>query len=200
MLSCENLTLMHHGSYHESLLKDVSFSMMPASVLYIMGPNGVGKTSLLETIAGLKAPYSGKIKFNSKELRSYPQTLVNYIGHKLAIKSQLTALENLKYWAQALDGAQALQAAILYLDLGNILEQKCSMLSSGMCKKLSLARLLLSAAPIWLLDEISANLDEQNLQLLQALVSSKVSSGGIVIISSHIKPVNAQILNLEDFS
>jgi heme exporter protein A len=99
-----------------------------------------------------------------------------------------------------LDGLEALPAAIAYLSLGDVLEQKCKTLSSGMRKKLSLARLMLSSAPIWLLDEIQTNLDEHNLQLLQGLIASKISSGGIIIISTHIKPPKGQILNLEDFS
>ena len=193
MIKVDNLSVSYSDKY---VLNSITLEIPDGSWTCIVGPNGAGKTSLLETIAGLKTPYSGEIKFKGSKLASSD---INYIGHKLAIKLELSAFDNLIHWARSLDGLEALPAAIVYLSLGDALEQKCKTLSSGMRKKLSLARLMLSSAPIWLLDEIQSNLDEHNLQLLQGLIASKISSGGIIIISTHIKPPKGQILNLEDF-
>ena len=193
MLSCENLTLFSPES-DKILLKNISFCTLSSSLIYIMGTNGIGKTALLKSIAGLYKNYSGSIKIpnNAK---------INYIGHENAIKPELSAACHLEYWAQTMQGSQALAATIYYLNLAEVLDKKCSHLSEGMRKKLSLSRIMLSSASIWLLDEIDTNLDNANLSLLYNLINTKVSSGGVVLISSHTKPSDPKtpIINLKDF-
>jgi heme exporter protein A len=175
--------------------------MLPGSLLYLMGPNGVGKTTLLRIIATLNLPAAGDITFRGQSLKAFEHPPVNYIGHTLGIKAELTVMENILYWARSLEAELALQAAIAYLGLESFLEHKCSELSSGERKKVALSRLLLSRAPIWLLDEIETNLDDNNLGLLHHLINAKISAGGLVLISSHIAPKNpkCQILNLKDY-
>jgi heme exporter protein A len=202
MLSCQNLTYLGVGSQFDVLFKNLSFSMLPGSMLYLTGPNGCGKTSLLRSIAGLSSFKSGKVTFYDHEIGDFEKSPLNYIGHNLAISMDLSVADNIDFWAESLGGISAKMAAISYLALFNILPIKCRDLSCGTLKKLALARLMLSAAPIWLLDEIFVNLDQYNTNLLQSMIESKTAAGGIVIITSHFHGINIkyQSIYLPDFA
>jgi heme exporter protein A len=201
MLSCQGLTLLHPDS-NAILFSELSFSMMPSSGLYIIGPNGIGKTSLLRCLAGLQKTFKGKITFQGQDLAQAPLSLINYIGHNLGLTLELTVMEHLNYWAKSFASISAIWAAIYYLNLQEFLKVPIFKLSCGNRKKVAIARLLFGNSLIWLLDEIQTNLDEQNSKILHTIISSKISSGGFVLIASHQKPIkeNMPILNLADYS
>src|SRR5262245_5650152 len=90
------------------LFGDLSFVLQPGGFLQLTGPNGSGKTSLLRMICGLLAPVQGEIRWNGANIRSMGEeysALVTYLGHRVAIKEELSALENLRV-SSALDGTE----------------------------------------------------------------------------------------------
>lgn len=199
MLSCQNLTLADYKNPGNCLISGLSFCASSGAVLYLAGANGIGKTSVLRAIAGLHKPLDGIVTFDAKTLTYFKKKPLHYIGHKLGIKYELSVWDNLSFWADSLDAREGLQAAIIYLGLEDILEEECSHLSFGTCKKVAIARLMLSNAQIWLLDELDTNLDEQNRKLLSNLINIKASSGGIIIAATNEKKEDHQILNLADY-
>ncbi len=128
---------------------------------------------------------------------------VHYVGHLDATKLALTPRETLGFWA-ALRGtpAPAIDAALADFGLGAVADWPCRWLSAGQRRRLALARLIASPAPIWLLDEPNAALDGDGEARLAAAVATHRAAGGRVAIATHqpIIPGAAAIIALDDFA
>ncbi|CAF0915340.1 unnamed protein product [Didymodactylos carnosus] len=177
-------------------------TLLPCSIVYLQGSNGCGKTSLLRMIAGIQNPTKGKILYRSLECEEIKKPYCNYIGHNIGLKSEITILEYLKFWSKIYDSIELLEPAIYYFKLHHLLHEKCYKLSAGNQKKIALAKLMACQTDLWLLDEIEANLDQENKELLYNLITSKANNGGIIILTSHASPLinTAQVINLEEYS
>jgi heme exporter protein A len=187
-----------------SLLKDVSISFLPSSIVYVKGKNASGKTSLLRTIAGIQKPAKGLITLgkNNISIEEFAKPYCTYIGHKIGVKPELTVYENIYFWSQIYNSAESAMAAIFYFKLQDLIDSKCYELSAGQKQKVALARLMACNSMIWLLDEVENNLDTENKELLNNLIISKADSGGIIIISTHHEPSikSAMTINLKNWS
>ncbi len=157
------------------VLSGVSLAVPPGGALLLLGPNGSGKTTLLRVLAGLKRPDAGAVTWPESEAP------VAYLGHADAIKPGLTALENLRFAAAGQPVAPALAA----MGLERLGELPARMLSAGQRRRLALARLALSRAPLWLLDEPTLGLDTASLGLLGAMLASHRATGGGVVAATH---------------
>ena len=171
VLTLENITLR---SYDKIIFNNLSASFAESTITYLQGQNGSGKTSLLRIIAGIIKPSAGQVIFDGINIDSLNKPYVNYIGHKLAIKTNLTVIEMIKHYAVLFNNIESIDACIYYLGMQDILDQKCGILSHGNLKKLAMSRLLLLKSDLWLLDEIESNLDKDNLDLLHKIIISKV--------------------------
>ena len=185
----------------KNLFSDLSLCLLPSSIMYIVGENGSGKTSLLRATAGIGECTSGNISFKGKNISELPKAYSTYIGHNLGLKQELTVFENLKYYSSFYNSLEALEASIHYFRLQNILYKKCYELSSGTKKKVALSKLLSCQSDLWLLDEVETNLDAENKQLLNNLIISKANNGGIILISTHNAPTikTSQNLFISDY-
>jgi len=200
MLSINNLSLKIGKN---SLFSNLSFTCLASAILYLCGDNGSGKTSLLRIIAGLQKCNIGSLSVGKGglDIANLHKPYVTYIGHDLALKKDLSVIENLQFWANLHGTKNLLPAAITYLSLADILGKKCHMLSLGNQKLVAMARLILCPSKIWLLDELDTSLDEHYKELLVNLIATHSNSGGITIFATHQKQGIAahQILNLNDF-
>lgn len=170
------------------LLTNVNFKVKPGDLLHIKGANGVGKTSLLKLLAGLRQPTTGKIYYEGVEIHdnlSDYQKKIRMVGHKSGINPYLTVKENclfdLHYEQQDLLALAAVFKLTPYLD------KRCGLLSAGQCRQVGLLRLWMSGAVLWLLDEPLVALDEASLGVLMEQVAVHRNKGGSVILSSHQK-------------
>ncbi|GGW72931.1 cytochrome c biogenesis heme-transporting ATPase CcmA [Alteromonas halophila] len=173
------------------LFERLSMSLEPGQLVYLRGPNGAGKTSLLRILTGLAAPDAGTVYFQgapvSNDIAAYHKALI-YLGHKPALNSTLSAMENLRFWlAQqylTFDPKAAYQA-LEKLGLVGLEDIPVRLLSAGQQRRAALARLWLKPASVWLLDEPFTALDTQGIALLETLFAHHVADGGMLLTTSH---------------
>lgn len=173
------------------LFKNLSLIWQAGDFVQVEGHNGIGKTSLLRILAGLAKPMSGKVRWNNLEIEKnreeYHRDLL-YIGHQAGIKPELTAWENLQFYQKisaAKQGDDILWDVLQRVGLLGREDIAASQLSAGQQKRIALARLWLSEAPLWILDEPFTAIDKHGVQVLTALFERHSQKGGMVILTSH---------------
>ena len=172
------------------VLAGVDLDVAEGEVLLVEGPNGAGKTTLLRTCAGLVPVTSGEAEVLGHDLKGGRRALrrsVGLLGHAGFLYEELTARENLEFWARAAGApASAAATALDRLGLGGRLASvRTARLSTGQRRRLALAAVLVRGSRLWLLDEPHAGLDAAGRDLLDVLVSEAASEGTTVLIASH---------------
>lgn len=180
---------------HKPLFTPVSFSLQAGQALYLEGENGIGKTSLLRIICGLSPADTGEVLWHGSSLdRQHPEVVeafrgtLCYMGHNLSLKDELTAVENLLFDAQmsgrSLSYDKAMDA-LRKMGLNHREHLPLRVLSQGQKRRTALARLSVTNAKLWVLDEPFVALDAQSLDNLRALLANHVGQGGILVYTSH---------------
>jgi heme exporter protein A len=174
------------------LFSDLGFALAGGAMLRVRGGNGSGKTTLLRTLAGLTIPAAGTVRWKGNVIDDTYDTYRSemlFLGHAPALKDEFTVLENLAFSAR-LSGREfpedALRKALAQLGIEHLAHLPSGHLSQGQRRRTALARLALPAtAPLWLLDEPFAALDEQAIGNVSALCGAHLAAGGLLVLTSH---------------
>lgn len=171
------------------LFEDLNLSLSPGQILLVEGKNGSGKTSLLRILTGLSLPETGDVLWQGKpinEVGSEYYEQVNYVGHHDGIKRDLTCLENLRL-VQAMgkplpvDLDDALHKVNLYRFGDNFV----ATLSAGQKRRLAMARLVVTEALLWIMDEPFTSLDKASMAMFQQLFEQHLDNNGVIVMTSH---------------
>ncbi len=158
------------------VLEGLSFTLKAGRALILRGPNGIGKTTLLRTLAGLQPPISGDIKGAEDQ--------VAYASHSDGLKPTLTVTENLVFWASVF-GVGDIQPALDAFELNELADRHAGNLSAGQKRRLGLARMLVTGRPIWMLDEPTVSLDRNAVAMFAEAVRAHLGQGGSALIATH---------------
>jgi len=182
MLEASNLTLWRG---HTLLFKQLFFRVQSGAALFLRGPNGAGKTSLLRVLCGLTRPEEGTISWNAVRQPDGLRGLVAYSGHQPGLNIDLTVRQNLMFYARLSRGARDWPSVVAALGLERCADLEVRHLSAGQKRRAAMARVLLSEAPVWLLDEPFTNLDSAGRRLIEELICAHLASGGMAIVAAH---------------
>lgn len=188
----------------EPVFGPLDFAVDAGEALLVQGGNGAGKTTLLRVLAGLLRADGGEIEIDGRRARAGDRSrAIAYLGHLPGLKADLSALENLEFLCglQGRRRNQHPESALAIVGLAGYEDALARQLSAGQKKRLSLARLWLSPAPLWLLDEPYANLDLEGIELVNRMVQAHLRGGGAALVTTHgayaAPPVRTRMLRLE---
>jgi heme exporter protein A len=172
------------------LFSHLSFSISAGEVLQVQGANGSGKTTLLRILCGLNPEYLGEISWQGQAVQNIRETFNSrmfYLGHSPAINKTLTPLQNLRWYcaSHGFSNDAAILAALAELGLAGYENIPCHQMSAGQQRRVSLARLLLAPADLWILDEPFTALDKRGVAELETRIAAKAAEGGAVILTTH---------------
>ena len=170
------------------VLDGIDLALAPGAALLLTGRNGAGKSTLLRTLAGLCPLAAGTVTWDGVDVRDEPSRhalRIAYLGHQDALKPGLTLAENLRLAAVRLGGGD-LPAALAAHGLEGLAGLPVRLLSAGQRRRAALARVLLTGAPLWLLDEPSLGLDAAAQGRLGAVLAAHRAAGGMVVASTHV--------------
>ena len=192
MLTVSNISCVRG---HKPLFAPVSFSLQAGQALHLQGDNGIGKTSLLRIICGLSLADGGEVLWNGSSLnKQHPEVVeafratLCYMGHQQSLKDELTAIENLLFDAQIAGRSLSYDKAMDALQKMGLKARAhlpLRVLSQGQKRRTALARLSVTDAKLWVLDEPFVALDTHSLNSVQEALANHVQQGGMLLYTSH---------------
>jgi heme exporter protein A len=190
LISCKQLACERDGRV---LFHKLDMVINAGDIVQIEGPNGCGKTTLLRALTTLLPDYDGEIHWKGdsiKQVRSDYLAHLLFIGHLPGVKKTLTPRENLHFLMRlhqpvVLDD---IDHALSKVGLYGYEDMPGHQLSAGQLRRVGLARLYLSKAPLWVLDEPYTAIDKQGVANLENLFADHAAAGGCVILTTHQNP------------
>jgi heme ABC exporter ATP-binding subunit CcmA len=181
------------GSF--AALRQVSVDLEPGRCYVLIGENGAGKSTLLRILAGLLRPTHGKVTLFGKHEPEDARARIGYMSHAAMLYDELTAQENLRYFASLYPGRECLSPSDVLRQVGldPELNRPVGQYSQGMRQRTSLARVLMPVPELLLLDEPFSNMDVESAHQMVELLAGFRQSSRTIVITTHQRELAAPI-------
>lgn len=204
LLALDNLSCERDGRI---LFAELSASVMAGDIVQITGANGAGKTSLLRILTTLADYSAGQIRWKNMPIPRHRFEYLSsmfYLAHQPAIKLNLTPYENIRFFLGLhgqKNGGLSISDVLQQLNLVQQAHTLCQYLSAGQQRRVALAKLLLSDAQLWILDEPFTAIDRQGTETLERLMNKQAERGGAVILTTHqsLRICHVKSIDLQDY-
>ena len=204
-LELHNLTVTYRN---KPAIWNLDYTVPGGKLIGVIGPNGSGKTTLLRILCGLNSHYEGNLQWRGEpidEVQDQFLTELLFIGHQAGVSAMLSPEENLR-WQCALH--PSLDASLVSTSLANVglsgfEDVPAYQLSAGQKRRIALAKLYMSSAKLWILDEPFTAIDKAGVAEKESLILKHVERGGSVIMTTHqdVSPhMPLNTLNVEQFT
>ena len=184
----------------------LQLQIYPGDIVQVEGPNGSGKTTLLRILTTVSREFQGELRWRGEDLHRQRLDYLNhllYLGHLPSVKKALSPRENLQWFSGMGSGHKQLPIARALEEVGllGFEDVPCYILSAGQLRRVALARLYLTPAQIWVLDEPFTAIDKQGVAALESLLQEHARGGGSVVLTTHqnLGLAGVKRLNLMDF-
>ncbi len=172
------------------VFEGLAFRLLEGEAAALRGPNGSGKSSLLRVLAGLAPAASGEATLGDLRLGRDGEAWrerVALAGHLDAVKPAFTVRENLASWAEFHGAPRGrIDEALERFGLGALADDPAGLCSAGQKRRLGLSRLLVTARPVWLLDEPTVSLDAASTAAFAEAVRTHCAEGGMALAATHV--------------
>lgn len=169
---------------------DISFSVDEGRIFGILGPNGAGKTTILRTVLNIIKPSSGKILFDGKPITGEFFNIIGYLPEERGLYRKSRVIDVIQYFAglKKMPGKASYKEAVIWLeklDIAQYIDKKIEELSKGNQQKIQFIISVIHNPKLLILDEPFSGFDPINQTLIKEMILSFVTSGKIIILSTH---------------
>ena len=175
------------------MIGGISVDAAAGDCIHVAGPNGSGKTTLLRVLAGFLSPEQGSVAWSGRPIdadRDAYGAILSYLAHSDGLKPEMSARENLEFEVGLRRRVEAseIDDALERVGLAGSADEPTAVRSAGQRRRLAMARVMLAAAPLWILDEPFTNLDSAGVTLVSAMIGMQLDRGGAVLMAAHQPP------------
>jgi heme exporter protein A len=178
---------------YRQVLKGIDLQVKWGEFCVLLGPNGAGKSTLMRILCTLSKPSGGRAKVAGFDIQEHPDDVranIGMIAHSTYLYEDLTAEENVRFYLRARRASaveQRLGEALKAAGLESVRHQRVRTFSTGMKKRLCLAKIMACPARVLFLDEPYSGLDEQGISILNRFLGAFKSEGGTIFMVTHFR-------------